>query len=632
MNLDLLPWTVLFLLLLAAAFITLFTQHNRKLSAGLSIGAVVMGFVLSLIFVSVNGWGPARDVFVSWLTIGDPQAASGLYLQVDFGLRLDPLSLLMMLLVTGVASAIHIYSWGYMSEDRGFPRYFACLSLFTFSMLGIVLANNFLELFIFWELVGVSSYLLIGFWFERPAAADAGKKAFITTRLGDFGFLLGILTVWATFGSLKFELIEKALTANPQALGALATTAGLLIFCGAMGKSAQFPLHVWLPDAMEGPTPVSALIHAATMVAAGVYMLCRVFFLLDIPGSHALEVVAWIGGFTALLSAVIAIQQNDIKRILAYSTLSQLGYMVMAVGLHGPAPAMFHLTTHAFFKALLFLGAGSVIVALHHEQDIWKMGGLRRKMPVTFWTFMAGTLALAGLWPFSGFYSKDGILAQAAEHSLPLYLLGTAVAALTTFYMFRLIFVAFLGAQRSDAAGHAHESPPVMAWPLRLLAVFSVIGGLIGVEQLYGKQFPAEHIEQGASFIRELVAPFIHAPGVATFGLLMVFLGFAAAWALYRNATSDPLPEKLGALSRAMRNRFYFDELYEATVIRLHDFLAAVADWFDRWIIAGFAVRGTHGTTELAGRALRLLQTGNLQTYAFLFALGVALVLYLVLK
>ena len=336
----------------------------------------------------------------------------------------------------------------------------------------------------------MSSYLLIGFWFERPAAADAGKKAFITNRLGDFGFLLGILTVWATFNSLKFDQIEQALAANPQALGALATTAGLLIFCGAMGKSAQFPLHVWLPDAMEGPTPVSALIHAATMVAAGVYMLCRVFFLLDIPGSHALEVIAWIGGFTALLSAVIAVQQNDIKRILAYSTLSQLGYMVMAVGLHGPASAMFHLTTHAFFKALLFLGAGSVIFALHHEQDIWKMGGLRTKMPVTFWTFMVGTLALAGVPPFSGFYSKDGILAQAAQHSLPLFVLGAAVAALTTFYMFRLVFVAFLGKPRSEAAGHAHESPPVMVWPLRILAVFSVIGGLIGIEQLYGADSP----------------------------------------------------------------------------------------------------------------------------------------------
>ena len=624
MNLDLLPWTILFLPLLAAALITLLTQHDRKLSAGLSIGAVVAGFVLSLIFVKLNGWGPARESSVAWLAIGD--------LQVDFGLRFDPLSLLMLLLVTGVASAIHIYSWGYMSEDRGFPRFFACLSLFTFSMLGIVLANNFLELFIFWELVGVSSYLLIGFWFERPAAADAGKKAFITTRLGDFGFLLGILTVWATFHSLRFNLIEKELAANPQALGALATIAGLLIFCGAMGKSAQFPLHVWLPDAMEGPTPVSALIHAATMVAAGVYMLCRVFFLLDIPGSSALEVIAWIGGFTALLSAVIAIQQNDIKRILAYSTLSQLGYMVMAVGLHGPAPAMFHLTTHAFFKALLFLGAGSVIVALHHEQDIWKMGGLRQRMPVTFWTFLVGTLALAGLPPFSGFYSKDSILAQAAEHNLPLFVLGAAVAALTTFYMFRLVLVAFFGAPKSEAAGHAHESPPVMLWPLRLLAVFSVIGGLIGIEQLYGRQFPAEHVEENASFARELVAPILNAPLAAVTGLLAVLVGFAAAYALYAKATKDPLPEKLGALSRAMRNRFYFDELYQATVIRLHDFLAAVAGWFDRWIIAGVAVRGTHGTVELAGRALRLLQTGNLQTYAMLFGLGVALVLYLALR
>ena len=624
MNPDVIPWIILFLPLLAAVVITLFTQHDRKLSATLSIGAVVAGFILSVIFVKLNNWGPARESSVIWLTIGD--------LQADFGLRFDPLSLLMLLIVTGVASLIHIYSWGYMNEDRGFPRFFACLSLFTFSMLGIVLANNFLELFIFWELVGVSSYLLIGFWFERPAAADAGKKAFITNRLGDFGFLLGILTVWAVFGSLRFDEIEKSLAAHPQALGALATTAGLLIFCGAMGKSAQFPLHVWLPDAMEGPTPVSALIHAATMVAAGVYMLCRVFFLLDIPGSHALQVIAWIGGFTALLAAVIAVQQNDIKRILAYSTLSQLGYMVMAVGLHGPTPAMFHLSTHAFFKALLFLGAGSVIIALHHEQDIWKMGGLRQKMPVTFWTFMVGTLALAGVPPFSGFYSKDAILAEAAKHNLPLFVLGAAVAALTTFYMFRLVFVAFLGAPKTAAAGHAHESPPAIAWPLRILAVFSVIGGFIGIEQLYGKQFPAEQVERNVSFARQIIAPILDAPLAASAGLLAVLVGFAAAYVLYAKAAKDPLPEKLGALARAMRNRFYFDEIYQATFIRFHDFLAAIAGWIDRWIIAGVAVRGTHGTTELVGRALRLFQTGNLQTYAFLFALGVALVLYLVQK
>jgi NADH-quinone oxidoreductase subunit L len=524
---------------------------------------------------------------------------------------------------------IHIYSWGYMKEDRSLPRYFAGLSLFTFSMLGIVLASNFLQLFIFWELVGVSSYVLIGFWFERPAAADAGKKAFLTNRLGDFGFLLGILLVWSSLGSLNFGVLQENITANPQALGTLATAAGLLIFCGAMGKSAQFPLHVWLPDAMEGPTPVSALIHAATMVAAGVYMLCRVSFLLNVP---ALEVIAWIGGITALLAAVIGIQQNDIKRILAYSTLSQLGYMVMAVGLHGPTPAMYHLTTHAFFKALLFLGAGSVILGLHHEQDIWRMGGLRKKMPVTFWTFIVGTLALSGLPPFSGFYSKDSILALAAEHNLGLLMVGVIVAALTPFYMFRLVCVAFLGTPKSDAAGHAHESPQGMLWPLRILATLSIVGGFIGIEQIYGRQFHTLPLEPPPSFLQELIAPFVHAPVAAVSGLVAALVGLAAAWALYAKATEDPLPLRLGALSRWMRDRFYLDELYEATVIRLHDLIAAIAAWLDRWIIAGVAVRGTHGTTELVGRALRLLQTGNLQTYAFLFAMGVALMLYLALK
>jgi NADH-quinone oxidoreductase subunit L len=406
----------------------------------------------------------------------------------------------------------------------------------------------------------------------------------------------------------------------------------LLIFCGALGKSAQFPLHVWLPDAMEGPTPVSALIHAATMVAAGIYMLCRVHFILEIPGSRALEFISWIGGFTALLSAVIAIQQNDIKRILAYSTLSQLGYMVMGVGLHGFTPAMFHLTTHAFFKALLFLGAGSVILALHHEQDIWKMGGLRTRMPVTFWTFMAGTLALCGLPPFSGFYSKDTILALALHQSPTLFVLGAVVAVLTTFYMFRLVLVAFFGSSRSDTAQHAIESPLVVVWPLRFLAIFAVIGGLIGIEQIYSKQFPVEGIARNASFLKEVFAPFIHAPVATVSGLLAVVIGFIAAYALYFKATRDPLPAKLGNLARAMRNRFYFDEFYEDIFLRVHSLLASIATGLDRWLIAGMLVRGTHGTTEFLGRALRLLQTGNLQTYAFLFALGVALVLFFVLK
>jgi len=620
---DTLPWIILFLPLLSAVMITVFSQRDRQLSGGISIGAVVTSFILSLIFVGANNWGRVWESSAVWLGIGQ--------FQVDFGLRLDPLSLMMMLVVTGVASVIHIYSWGYMREDTGFSRFFACLSLFTFSMLGIVLANNFVELFIFWELVGVSSYLLIGFWFERPAAADAGKKAFITNRLGDFGFLLGILTVWSLLGSLNFGVLQDKLAANPNALSPLATTVSLLIFCGAVGKSAQFPLHVWLPDAMEGPTPVSALIHAATMVAAGVYMLCRIVFLLNGP---ALEIISWVGGFTALLSAVIAVQQDDIKRILAYSTLSQLGYMAMGVGLQGAKQAMFHLTTHAFFKALLFLAAGSVIVAVHHEQNIWKMGGLRRKMPVTFWTMLCGTLALAGIVPFSGFYSKDAVLALAAEQrAYGLFAVGLFVAVLTAFYMFRLDFVVFGSSERSEVVGHAHESPPVMLFPLRILAVCSLIGGFIGVENIYGLQkFVPGAAEHSMSAGEQLIAPFVQAPAAAGLGLVAAGLGFLAAYLLYAKAAADPLPAKLGALSIWMHNRFYFDELYEATVIRLHDFMAAIAAWIDKWIIGGLGVRGVHGSTELIGRLLRELQTGNLQTYAFLFALGVAFVLYLVLK
>ena len=634
MKYEVLPWLILFLPLFAAAAITLFTLRCRTTSALLSIGAIVTGFVLTIVFISANGWTPTpSELTTNWLSIGD--------LHVDFGLKLDRLSLMMMLIVTGVGGAIHIYSFGYMHEDRGFSRFFACLSLFTFSMLGVVLANNFIQLFIFWELVGVSSYLLIGFWFEKPSAADAAKKAFFTNRLGDFGFLLGILVVWTALGSLNFSKLQQTLTANPAALGTLASIAGLLIFCGAMGKSAQFPLHVWLPDAMEGPTPVSALIHAATMVAAGVYMLCRIIFLLD---PTALHVIAYIGGFTALLAALIAVQQNDIKRILAYSTLSQLGYMVMAVGLSGPTPAMFHLTTHAFFKALLFLGAGSVIIALHHEQDIWKMGGLRKKMPVTFWTFLIGALALCGVPPFSGFYSKDSILMQSLEQKNYL-LFGVAVfvAALTTFYMFRLFFVAFLGEARTEKGNHAHESPAVMTWPLLGLALFAVIGGYIDVEGIYSDY--QHHLlplsEQGMTLeiqpfyqivLLGIVEPFLRSPFVAITGLIAVAVGLFTAFLFYKNAVTDPLPARLGWLATAMKNRFYFDEIYEATFIRAHDFIAAVMDWIDRWLVDWACIGLVRGGTDITGRALRLVQTGNLQTYAFLFALGVAVVLYWVLK
>jgi NADH-quinone oxidoreductase subunit L len=619
MKYEILPWLILFLPLVAAGCITLFTLRYRTVSALLSIGAIVTGFILSVTFISANGWQPSPGESVAdWLTIGS--------LHVDFGLKLDALSLMMLLVVTGVGGAIHIYSFGYMDEDSGFSRFFAKLSLFTFSMLGIVLANNFIEMFICWELVGVSSYLLIGFWFEKPSAGDAAKKAFITNRLGDFGFLLGILMVWGILGSLNFSVLQGQLTQNSSALGAMATIAGLLIFCGAVGKSAQFPLHVWLPDAMEGPTPVSALIHAATMVAAGVYMLCRILFLLN---ADALHIIAYIGGFTSLLAALIAVQQNDIKRIIAYSTLSQLGYMVMAVGLNGPTPAMFHLTTHAFFKALLFLSAGSVIIGMHHEQDIWQMGNLRKKMPITFWTFLVGALALSGVPPFSGFYSKDSIFAQAMEQkNYLLFGVAVLVAALTAFYTFRLFFVVFLGPEKSKAAAHAHESPLVMTLPLLTLALFAAIGGFIGVWNNYGSQFIAGN--EPLSVAQQIIEPLKNF-GPMLCGLVAAAGGIVVAFSLYKNAASDPLPEKLGGLAAAMKNKFYFDELYEATVIRLHDFIAAVMDWIDRWLVEGLCIGLVRGGTDFTGRALRLVQTGNLQTYAFLFVLGVAVVMYFVL-
>ena len=605
---DALPWPILFLPLIAAVLITLFTQKRNGLSAALSVGAIAISFVISVILF-VNAGEAAFESKINWLTVGA--------LNIDFGMRIDSLSLLMLLIVTGVGSMIHIYSVGYMHGDPSFSRFFACLSFFTFSMLGVVLSNNFFEMFIFWELVGVSSYMLIGFWYQKPSAADAAKKAFLTNRLGDFGFLLGIIMLWSITGGLGFATLPKP--------GTTATVVGLLIFCGAVGKSAQFPLHVWLPDAMEGPTPVSALIHAATMVAAGVFMLCRVF---DVFSLDALTVIAWTGGVTALMAALIAVQQNDIKRILAYSTLSQLGYMVMAVGLGGPPQAMFHLTTHAFFKALLFLAAGSVIHGLTNEQDIWKMGALKKKMPVTFWTFLAGTLALCGVWPLSGFYSKDSILAEAFKSGhLALFGLGVVVAILTTFYMFRLFFVVFLGKEKSQAAGHAHESPKVMTLPLVVLALMSCVGGLIGIEPFVGKQFGMTESHETLA----IIAPFVHAPVAAFAGLAAVMVGFLAAMSLYAKAQTDPLPAKLQGLAILLRDKFYFDELYARIIALTQDALASVADFLDRWIIGGLMVRGTQGTTELVGRALRFAQTGNLQFYAFSFAAGVAVVLYLVL-
>ena len=604
-----LAWMTLLLPLASAAVITLGTLKNHRLSANLSIGAILGAFVCSLLLFLSASSGESN---LTWIAIGDFNAT--------IGVKLDRLSALMLLVVTGVGALIHWYSQGYMEGDRSYARYFASLSLFSFSMLGIVLATNLMQMFIFWELVGVSSYLLIGFWHERPAAADACKKAFITNRLGDFGFLIGIIMVWAAAGSLNFGLLEKAMQEQPELLGASAGLIGLLLFCGAMGKSAQFPLHVWLPDAMEGPTPVSALIHAATMVAAGVFMLCRIFFLLS---PDALSIIAWIGGATALMAAVIALQQDDIKRILAYSTLSQLGYMVMAVGLHAPGAAMFHLTTHAFFKAMLFLGAGSVIHALHHEQNIWKMGGLREKMPATYCTFLIGTLALCGVPPLSGFFSKDGILAAAADshHGNPvLFGIGILAAVLTTLYMGRLVLVAFHGAHRSEQASHAKESPSVMTVPLWILLVPTLVAGFFPVEHMINQTLGLHHAGGHAA-----------APLAMAFSVLALMIGGSVACSHYAGAGTDPLTQRFSGLSTLLRNRLWMDEIFSGMIAITHEAVSKLAGWVDQKILRG-AIMGLfqHGV-DILGRGLRLVQSGSLQTYAFLFVVGVALVIYIVL-
>src|SRR6266446_2009790 len=589
-----LPWYVLLLPLGSAIAITLFTLRFKALSSFISVAAVLGSFVCGcLIFMQSNISAPAS----TWIEI------SGVF-KVPLGFVLDNLSKTMLVLVSGVGSLIHIYSLGYMRDDEGKSRYFAALSLFMFAMLGIVLSNNFVMLFIFWELVGFTSYVLIGHWFERDAAADAAKKAFITTRIGDFGFMLGILMVWAATGSVVFAEIAPRLstfTNHPAFL----TTAALLIFCGAVGKSAQFPLHVWLPDAMEGPTPISALIHAATMVAAGVYMLVRVGFIIQ-ASQTALLVIAWIGTITAVLAALIATQQNDIKRILAYSTLSQLGYMVMAVGLASREAAMFHLFTHAFFKALLFLAAGSVIVMLHHEQNIWKMGGLSRNLPITFLTFGAGALALIGCPPFSGFFSKDAILAIAYERNVPIFVVGLLTAFLTAFYVVRLLVVVFFGKARSEIARQSNESPVVMTGPLIVLALLATFGGFA----FFARNFLVLPIEKNIAFFVPVLA------------ISALVLGSGLAITLYRNRKSEPFDIEL------FRRLFYVNEFYSWFINWTQELLARISAFCDRWIIDAGAVGGASGGTWGIGALLRLVQGGNLQAYLFLFGLGIVGLIY----
>ena len=594
---SLLPWLILIAPLVSAIVITLFTLRWKALSSTISVVAVLVSFICSCLVFAHSASYAAQ---ITWIDVAGA-------LKVPIALTLDALSRTMVLLVSGVGALIHIYSLGYMRDDHGKSRYFAALSLFMFAMLGIVLASNFVMLFIFWELVGFTSYVLIGHWFYRDAAADAANKAFITTRIGDFGFMIGILMIWMSTGSIVFAEIAprmSGLTSYPTFLMIVA----LLIFCGAVGKSAQFPLHVWLPDAMEGPTPISALIHAATMVAAGVYMLVRVAFIIQ-ASQTALVIVAWIGTLTAVMAALIATQQDDIKRILAYSTLSQLGYMIMAVGLASSEAAMFHLFTHAFFKALLFLAAGSVIVMLHHEQNIWKMGGLSKKLPITFVTFGVGALALIGCPPFSGFFSKDAILALAYEHNTPIFAVALFTAFLTAFYVIRMLVIAFFGNPRSDIARESRESLPVMIMPLILLALLAMLGGF----GFFARNFLALPVENHIASV---------VPALAVIALIA---GSGLAIAIYRQQETDPVDVKL------LRHKFYFDEFYSWLIHWTQELLARVAAFVDRWIIDAGAVGGGSRGTWGVGALLRLLQVGNLQGYAFLFGLGVVALIYFAL-
>ena len=579
-----------------------------------------------------------RDYF-TWIQAGRFQA--------QFGFMLDHLSGLMILIVTGVGFLIHVYSAGYMSHDEGFYRFFAYLNLFVFFMLTLVLANNYLLMFVGWEGVGLCSYLLIGFWFTRKAAADAGKKAFIVNRVGDFGFILAIMLIYWTFERIDFAGVFARLTSpndfavEPLGGVGVLTTIGLLLFVGAAGKSAQFPLYVWLPDAMEGPTPVSALIHAATMVTAGVYMVARSAALYNhAPG--ALLVIAVVGVFTAIFAASIGLVQTDIKRVLAYSTVSQLGYMFLACGAGAYAAGMFHLMTHAFFKALLFLAAGSVIHGMGGIQDIRKMGGLRNLMPWTYRTFLAGTVAIAGIPPFAGFFSKDAVLWGAwnyATYGKVLWFVGVVAASFTSFYMFRLLILTFYGTPRytEHDVHHVHESPKSMLIPLVILAVFSILAGFVGVPPVLG----------GGNHIEQFLTPAAHEAeselqGTTGIELTLMAISTAAALAgaglAYMFYVARPeLPEMLATKAHSMysimTNKYYVDELYDAVivwpVVRMsREFLWKFVDAF---MIDG-AVNGIGRVVRGSAAGLRHMQSGYVRTYAGWILLGGVLVIAWFLK
>jgi NADH-quinone oxidoreductase subunit L len=581
--------------------------------AGVSIAAAALAFAAAAVVLYLQVVSPftvAADI--PWLRAGQ--------ISISMGVLVDPLSALMMVIVTGTSLLVQIYSLGYMRDDPGFGRFFAFLSLFTFSMLTLVLADNFILLYMAWELVGLCSYLLIGFWYQRPAAARAAKKAFVVTRFGDLGFLIGILVLSIMAGTFDFREVARFIGAGSVPQGQV-TLVVLLLFCGAVGKSGQFPLHVWLPDAMEGPTPVSALIHSATMVAAGVFMVARLYDIFQ-ASADAMRVVAGLGAFTAIFAASIAIAQNDIKRVLAYSTISQLGYMMLALGVGGYGAGVFHLMTHAAFKTLLFLCAGSVIHSLG-TNDIRRMGGLGRTMPVTAVTFLVAVLAIAGIFPLSGFWSKDEIL-QAVRDSgnVALYAVAMVTVFLTAFYMARLFFVVFTGPAREDL--HAHESPRVMTVPLMILAVLAAGLGFAGSPWL-GRD------------IHTLLERLVPRPAGLDLPLLLGSNGLAAAGILvaflvYRRGaiTREPLARALGPVHAALANKLWVDELYMLVIRGLFFTATAAIAWFDRHVVDG-TVNLVGAVSRGGGELLRRTVTGRVQGYALIIFCGVLAALGVVL-
>lgn len=616
-------WLIPVLPALSFTVIAIFMRRYRSISALLSIFTMAVCFLLSVgILLELLAKAPVDRVVSlnwTWIRIAPWEAT--------VGVLIDPLCVNMLLVVTLISLLVQIYSWGYMHEDERFASYYSYLSLFTASMLLLVVSNNFLQIFVGWELVGLCSYLLIGFWYFKPEAADACKKAFVVNRVGDMGFLIGVITIGMVFQTFDFVQVRD-LVSQGLANGTLQNTyiAGiaLLLFCGAVGKSAQFPLHVWLPDAMEGPTPVSALIHAATMVAAGVYMVARTFNLF-VADPLAMTVVAYVGGFTALFAASIALAQDDIKRILAYSTLSQLGYMIMSLGVGGYTSGMFHLTTHACFKALLFLGAGSVIHGVHN-QDIWKMGGLWKKMGITTATFAIATLAIAGIFPLAGFWSKDAILDAIHVSSIPghevLYYGAVFTAFLTAFYMCRLFFVVFTGEPRDHHAhDHAHESPLTMTGPLMILALLSVgVGwlnwpGFDGYSKfLYYGEYHEEHFNWPMAW---------GSLAVAVSGIVL-----SALFYYWRIFSAEKVAQTFRPVYLLLKNKYYVDEFYGFLVKKVLFGIAKVLQWFDDNMVDDGMVDGTGWITRKMGGVLRLTQTGNVQNYA-LVIFGAIAVIYL---